>query len=57
MCYDCIGEKLYECEYCDKVFNNFSFLRFYVLLYLEERFYICDYEVCGKVFNNLGLLR
>ena len=53
----CIGEKPYECEYCDKAFNNPSSLRSHVLSHSEDRPYICDHEACGKAFNNPGSLR
>ena len=51
------GEKPYECEYCDKAFNNPSSLRSHVLSHSEDRPYICDHEGCGKAFNNPGSLR
>ena len=52
-----LGEKPYECEYCDKAFNNPSSLRSHVLSHSEDRPYICDHEACGKAFNNPGSLR
>lgn len=50
-----IGEKLYECDYCGKVFSiGFNF-NVYRRIYTGEKFYECF--ICGKVFSDYSFFR
>ncbi|KAF2905164.1 hypothetical protein ILUMI_01010 [Ignelater luminosus] len=48
------GEKLYECNYCGKMYKHANSLKIHIRTHTLERPYVCSH--CGKGFKQYGAL-